>query len=553
MIRINQLKLNINHTKSDLEKAIIKKLKLKNADISYEIVKKSIDARKKDEIKFIYSVDVNVKSSDLSNNSKTRLKDINELEKSVIKYVNDKNIMLTHPLKYYLPIQGNEELNTRPIVVGMGPAGLFCALMLAISGFKPILIEQGEAVDERDISVNAFWSGKKLNPFSNVQFGEGGAGTFSDGKLNTQIKDKSGRIKKVLEIFCEHGASEEIKYINKPHIGTDVLKNVVKNIREDIIAKGGQVFFNTKLVNFTINDNNIRSCRFLNVKTKEEFNIGSEILVLAIGHSSRDSFKLLKYKNFNMEPKAFAVGVRMEHPQDFIGKNQYGESYKVLPAADYKLTHTCKNGRGVYSFCMCPGGFVVNSSSEEGKLCVNGMSYSARDGQNANSAIITTVTPDDFDNNDDPLCGMYFQEELEKKAFEAADGNVPIQLYIDFKDKKTSQKIGTVLPQIKGSYDFADINSILPDYICESLVEAIESFSGQIKGFNMDDSVLSAVESRTSSPVRILRDDNLRSNISNVYPCGEGAGYAGGIVSAAVDGIKVFEKIFEKYTPKYND
>ena len=549
MIRINQIKLNLNQKENELEKIIIKKLKLKNADFSYEIVKKSIDARKKDNINYIYSVDVDVKSADFKDKNSNK----SDFEKTIVKFVNDKNIMLTSPVEYKLPKAGNEDLKDRPIIIGSGPAGLFCGLMLARAGFKPLIIEQGEAVENREKSVNAFWQGDKLNPFSNVQFGEGGAGTFSDGKLNTQIKDKSGRIKKVLEIFAEHGAPDEIKYINKPHIGTDVLKDVVKNIRKEIIQKGGEVLFNTRLIDLDICDGHVSKCCFENVVTQEKFSLESNILILAIGHSSRNTFKMLKSKNFTMEAKAFAVGLRMEHPQEFISKSQYGDSYKLLPTADYKVTYSPKSGRAVYSFCMCPGGFVVNSSSEEGYLCVNGMSYSKRDGQNANSAIITSVTPDDFENNEDPLCGMYFQMNLEKNAYNAANGKIPLQLYADFKNKVKSKELKSVTPQIKGEYELNDLNEILPPFICDSLIEGIENFSKQIKGFNMDDALLSAVESRTSSPVRILRNEDLTSNISNVYPCGEGAGYAGGIVSAAVDGIKVFEKIFEKYKPKYND
>ncbi|MBE5969567.1 MAG: FAD-dependent oxidoreductase [Lachnospiraceae bacterium] len=549
MIRINQIKLNLNQKENELEKIIIKKLKLKNADFSYEIVKKSIDARKKDSINYIYSVDVDVKSADFKDKNSNK----SDLEKTIVKFVNDNNIMLTTSIEYKLPKAGNEDLKDRPIIIGSGPAGLFCGLMLARAGFKPLIIEQGEAVDNREKSVNAFWQGDKLNPFSNVQFGEGGAGTFSDGKLNTQIKDKSGRIKKVLEIFAEHGAPNEIKYLNKPHIGTDILKDVVKNIRKEIIQKGGEVLFNTRLIDLDICDGHVSKCCFENVVTQEKFSLECNILILAIGHSSRNTFKMLKSKNFTMEAKAFAVGLRMEHPQEFISKSQYGGSYKLLPTADYKVTYSPKSGRAVYSFCMCPGGFVVNSSSEEGYLCVNGMSYSKRDGQNANSAIITSVTPDDFENNEDPLCGMYFQMNLEKNAYNAAKGKIPLQLYADFKNKVKSNELKSVTPQIKGEYELNDLNEILPPFICESLIDGIENFSKQIKGFNMDDALLSAVESRTSSPVRILRNEDLTSNISNVYPCGEGAGYAGGIVSAAVDGIKVFEKIFEKYKPKYND
>lgn len=535
MIRIQQLKLSPAHSEPELVKKLVKALKINEKDIiSYKISKQSIDARKKNDIKIIYTVDVEVKD-----------------ELKIIKRVNNNNIMLTNDKKYVFPCSGNEWLDKRPIIIGSGPAGLFCALMLAEHGFKPVLLERGEAVEQRIVSVERFWECGKLNVSSNVQFGEGGAGTFSDGKLNTLVKDKTGRNTFVLEQLVRFGAPKEILYINKPHIGTDILAAVVKNIREHIKALGADVYFNSQVTDFIIENSSVKG-----VTVNDDLKLESDIVVLAIGHSARDTFELLYNKNINMEAKAFAVGVRIEHHQSMINKSQYGsENPDSLPAASYKVAKTLENGRGVYSFCMCPGGFVVDASSEEGRLAVNGMSYSKRDGENANSAIIVSVTPEDFESMsnsnksaiENPLIGIEFQRILEERAYKAGDGKVPIQLYKDFKLNRQSTELLSLKPQIKGAYKLSNLREIFPEYISESLITGIEQFDKSIGGFAGDDSILAGVESRTSSPVRITRDENFECNILGIYPCGEGAGYAGGITSAAMDGIKTAEAIAKRY------
>lgn len=540
MIRINSIKIQIRHTSEDIMKAICKGLRIKEDQlISYEIVKRSLDARKKSEIKYIYTIDAVVKEED-----------------KVLKHCKNPNASSSTKVEYKYEISGTKKLKHRPVVVGSGPAGLFCAYHLAIAGYRPILIERGEPVEERVTTVDAFWAGGKLNTESNVQFGEGGAGTFSDGKLNTAVKDPSGRIKRVLETFVQFGAPGDILYNNKPHIGTDLLRGIVKNIREAIINHGGEVHFNTKLIDFQIEDQKIQSILIEKTEKNESKRqeLACETVVLAIGHSARDTFELLYQKGFHLEKKSFAVGVRMEHKQEMIGRTQYGEMYKELPTADYKVTHQCKSKRGVYSFCMCPGGFVVNASSEEKHLVVNGMSNRDRNEENANSAIIVTVTPEDFLNTpgvkDTPLAGMEFQRFYEALAYETGRGNVPVQLFGDLLRGKESVTIGSIKPNIKGSYTLSNLRNCLPDYISDSIVEGVLGFDHMIPGFANEEAVLSGVEMRTSSPIRIVRDENFISNVDGIYPCGEGAGYAGGIVSAAVDGIKVFDRITKVYQPE---
>ncbi len=529
MIRISGLKLNINHSEEDLISKAAKELKLPSKEIkSYTIIKKSIDARK-GEVKYIYSIDVEV-------NYKL------ECELLKKKHIIKNNISLSKKKLYRLPDSGSKTLNTSPIIIGSGPAGLFCAYSLALKGYKPIVIERGESVDDRDRSVNTFWNTGVLNTESNVQFGEGGAGTFSDGKLNTLVNDKFGRNTFVLQVFNKFGAPDNILYDGKPHIGTDILKDVVKNMRNFIIESGGSFRFNTKLTDVIIKDGKISQ-----IEVNYSERIPCDVLVLAIGHSARDTFKMLYDKSVTMEQKSFAVGVRIEHPQMMINYNQYGEEYyNKLPAAPYKLAKTVQTGRNVYSFCMCPGGYVVNASSEREMLAVNGMSYSKRDSNNANSAMIVNVTPQDF-GSDSPLAGLEFQRNLESLAYREGNGKVPVQLFGDFKKNIISKDLGDIIPCIKGEYTFANLNNVLPKYISESLTLGIDSFAGIIKDYNRYDAVLSGVESRTSSPLRIIRDENFESNIKGLYPCGEGAGYAGGITSAAMDGIKVAEAIITKY------
>ena len=424
-------------------------------------------------------------------------------------------ISLHQEKDYVFPVPQAGECVERPVIAGMGPAGLFCAYFLARQGYRPILLERGKDVDERQKDVEAFWAGGSFNPESNVQFGEGGAGTFSDGKLNTLVKDTHGRNREVLRLFVSFGAPEEILFENKPEITT---------------AGGG-------VTGVVINGRQL---------------LETKILVLAIGHSARNTFSMLYEKGIPMEAKPFAVGFRVEHRQAFIDESMYGSMGKTtdgaLPAAAYKVTAKTEDGRGVYSFCMCPGGYVVNASSEQGRLCTNGMSYSGRDGENANSAVIVSVTPADY-GEEHPLAGVAFQRKLEERAYNAGAGRVPVQTYGSFraciKDKTAlpPEQGAAFLPAVKGEYVFADITEILPEALSRGIVEGMEQFGRQIKGFDRADTLLLAVESRTSSPLRILRDDTLQSQIRGLFPCGEGAGYAGGITSAAMDGIKVAEAV----------
>ncbi len=551
MIRINQIKispeisLDASKLESALRSKIAKSLRLKDTDFSYKIVKKSVDSRHKPDIFIVYSVDVTI----ISNNCKAVDA---KYEEKIVNKVHDNNIMLSKTVKYVPPVPVRSTDRLSPVIVGFGPAGMFCALMLARAGYKPIVIERGEPVEKRMKSVEEFWKVGKLNTESNAQFGEGGAGTFSDGKLNTQVKEIYGRISKVLDIFVEHGAEESITYDAKPHIGTDCLVGIVKSIRQEIESLGGEVRFNTKLTDISIENGAVKGITALHtdIRDSEEY-ISCDSLVLAIGHSARDTFYMLEGK-LTMEQKAFAVGLRIEHKQELVNIHEFGNGkYKNYMPASYKLTHKASNGRGVYSFCMCPGGYVVNASSEEGKLAVNGMSYSKRDSANANSALIVTVDKKDF-GSDYVLAGIEFQRKLEKAAYALGNGSIPVQRFEDFVNNEATAvsqlKDNSIQPCIKGKYTPANVRSILTAEIADALIEGITSFDNQIKGYADKDALLSGIESRTSSPVRILRDDRLQAEgIEGIYPCGEGAGYAGGITSAAVDGIKVYEAIVMKY------
>lgn len=536
MIRVNQVKLPIDHKEQELVLAVAKAMKVKKEEIRELLIKKrSIDARKKNEIKYIYAVDVKIKN-----------------EEKVVARAKNPNVTISNDKAYRVIVTGQEPMKHRPIVVGSGPAGLFCAYQLAFYGYRPILVERGGSVEERVKDVDTFWETNVLNPESNVQFGEGGAGTFSDGKLNTMVKDTFGRIRKVLEILVEHGANEEILYLNKPHIGTDHLREVVKNMREDIKSRGGEVLFHTKLVDIKTVNGEVSEVVLEQLKENKTFTLPCSDLILAIGHSARDTFEMLYRNQLPMERKAFAVGVRMEHKQEIISQNQYGDDYTKLPAADYKVTYQASNGRAVYSFCMCPGGYVVNASSEEGRLVVNGMSYHDRAGENANSAIIVTVGDKDFLNipgaKDTPLSGMEFQRYYEALAYQTGRGKVPVQRFIDFKEKKKSVELGHIKPNLKGAYELANLHECLPEDVSETIVEGVLAFERMIPGFADSDAILSGVEMRTSSPVRMNRNEYLESEIKGIYPCGEGAGYAGGITSAAVDGLKVFEVLAARYS-----
>ena len=457
--------------------------------------------------------------------------------------------MIPSDTTYQFPQIGEEKLKYSPVVVGSGPAGLFCACSLALMGYAPIILERGKEVREREKDVLFFWKTGILKPESNVQFGEGGAGTFSDGKLNTLVKDPKGRNRKVLETFVEFGAPSEILYDQKPHIGTDILVEVVENLRGKIIEAGGTFLFETCFIGTCREGERITG---IVCKQKEKtIEIPTELLVLAIGHSARDTFELLEKEGFHMEAKAFAMGFRVEHPQREMNEIQYGkEAMEFLPAAPYKVTANIQSGRGVYSFCMCPGGYVVNASSEEGRLAVNGMSYRDRGSHNANSAIIVTVTPEDFGGTD-PLSGVRFQRHLEEKAYEMAQGNIPQQLFGDFRQKQISSTYGDYESCTRGKTAFAPLHELFGEEINRSFLQGMEEFGKKIKNFDRADCILSGVESRTSSPVRITRSEAFESNQKGVYPCGEGAGYAGGIMSAAMDGLKVAEAIISKYSRPY--
>ena len=523
MIRIKQLRVPISKD-VDLFAALAKKLDIKKQEIlEIKIHKQSLDARRKPNLFWVYEVDAIIKDE----------------QKILYKY---KDVIITPDERYKLTITGTQKMKCRPIIIGAGPAGLFAAYVLAESGYKPIVFERGEKIEDRIKTVEEFWETGNLNINSNVQFGEGGAGTFSDGKLNTLIKDERFIMRKVYETFVECGAPKEILYLNKPHIGTDILRNVVINMRNKIVSMGGEIKYNSYFNDFEINKNKLSKIRINNDW------IDCETLILAIGHSARDTFEMLYNKKVNMQPKPFAVGLRIEHSQELINENQYGKNYpKSLPAAEYKLTYTTKAGRGVYTFCMCPGGYVVNASSEKNRLVVNGMSDHARNSENANSAVIVTITPDDFGTH--PLGGIEFQRKIEEQAYQLGKGNIPVQLLGDYINNKETTELGNVKPILKGKCEFANLNNIFPKFINESLKEGVINFDKKIKGFANSDSLLLGVESRTSSPVRIIRDTNFISNIEGIYPCGEGAGYAGGITSSAIDGIKVVEKIVESYLP----
>lgn len=528
-IRVNNITLSIEEDKDLLKKKTAKKLNINEGDIkSFILLKESIDARKKDNIKFNYSIEVKVKN-----------------EKKILSRNKDKDIIYSEDIKEEPIKKGIKKLENRPVVIGFGPAGIFAALTLAQNGYKPIVFERGEDVDARTKTVESFWRGESdLNLESNVQFGEGGAGAFSDGKLTTRIKDPRGS--KVIEGLVKAGAPEEIAYEGKPHVGTDLLKNVVKNIREEIKSLGGEVHFNSKLEKINVSNGKVKS---ILVNNRE---IPCEVLVLAIGHSSRDTYEMLNEIGVFMQPKAFAIGVRIEHPQFMIDESQYGKyaNHPRLKAADYRLAYQSSiMGRGIYSFCMCPGGVVVAAASEKNRLVSNGMSYHARDLENANSALVVTVGPEDFGGNN-PLSGMEFQRHYESLAFELGGGNyrAPVQLVGDFLKDRVSSKLGKVNPSYKPGYEFKDLRKALPSYVTDTLKEGIKVFDTRIKGYGREDAVLTGIETRTSAPVRITRKENLESiNTEGLFPAGEGAGFAGGIVSAAVDGIKIAERIIEQY------
>ena len=517
--RIQQLKLNTWESHDHIPQKIVKKIGNRDLIVTdYEIIRESIDARDKNDIKLVYTVDFNVvtrqRPRDLANiplNSKT-------------------GVSLAPDLTYTEPVHGSQELKSRPVIAGFGPCGMFAALTLAKHGYRPVVIERGNSIEQRTEDVEKFWNEGILNTESNVQFGEGGAGTFSDGKLTTGIKDP--RIRKVLNEFVKAGADRDILYKQKPHIGTDVLRGVVKEIRKEIISLGGEVRFGTRFDEIITEDRKVKAVVVTGPDGREE--IPADNLIVAIGHSARDTFRYLYEKGIKMHQKPFSIGVRIEHPQELVDRGQYGNN-RDLPPADYKLSYHGSNGRGVYTFCMCPGGEVITASSNEGMVVTNGMSNRARNSGTANSALLVDVKTEDFGSSH-PLAGVAFQEKYEKLAFENGGGTyaAPETTWGEFKTGSESAK--------------PVINS-LPEFATESILEAMPHLGRKLKGFDRDDAVMTAVETRSSSPVRFLRNDMMEGTFEGFYPAGEGAGYAGGIMSAACDGIKVAEKIIEKYAP----
>lgn len=524
MLRISNIKMPVKHTENTLKGVTANLLNINIKDFkSFEIAGQAIDARNKGNVVYVYSVDV-----ELDNEEAFRdVKNVRKIEKQ--------------------PYEINRVENfkgKRPIVVGSGPAGIFASLILAESGMKPIIIEQGKSVDERERDVYTFFKTGKLNKYSNVQFGEGGAGTFSDGKLNTNTSNF--RMQKVYDELIKAGAEKRIAYMSKPHVGTDKLIDIMKNIRKKIEGLGGEYRFENKLISLKYENNKMTGAVIQDVSEKGEdrtYELETDIVILAIGHSSRDTFYMLNERDIHMERKIFSVGVRIEHRQEMINHSQYGAKFTDrLPAAEYKLSAKASNGRGVYTFCMCPGGVVVPAASEEGRVVVNGMSYSKRDLENANSAILVNVYPEDFE-GEDVMAGVEFQRRLEEKAYELGGGDykAPVQLFGDFVENRISRSLGKVKPSYFRGYSFANLNEIFPEYINTALKEGIALMDRKIRGFGSRDAILSAVESRSSSPVKIPRDERYFSNIEGLMPCGEGAGYAGGIMSAAVDGIRCAE------------
>ena len=529
MIRINELQLPLDHPAEALRHAIMARLGISDTELlDFTVFKRSYDARKKNsEITFVYIIDARVAD-----------------EAAVLgRLADDRNIRVSPDTGYYAVGQAPDGLSERPLVIGFGPCGLFSALTLAQMGFRPIVLERGRDVRSRTKDTWALWRKKVLSPESNVQFGEGGAGLFSDGKLYSQIKDPKFYGRKVMHEFVRAGAPEEIMFVSKPHIGTFRLTGVVSTMREEIKALGGEVRFDSRVVDFIIEDGRIQGVRMAD---GEE--LRSRYVVLALGHSSRDTFRMLHERGVYLEAKPFAVGFRIEHPQSLIDNARLGKyaGHPELGAADYKLVYHAKNGRAVYSFCMCPGGTVVAATSEPGRVVTNGMSQYSRNERNANAGIVVGITPDeDFPGG--PLAGVELQERLESRAFElgGSDYSAPGQLVGDFVRGKPSNTFGEVEPSYKPGVKLGDLTPSLPDYVIEAIREALPAFGKQIRGFDRADAVLTGIETRTSSPVRIKRDnESLQSiNTRGLYPAGEGAGYAGGILSAGVDGIKVAEAV----------
>jgi len=533
MLRLNEIKLPLDHTEEDLRTAIITRLKIDATDLLRTTVfKRSYDARKKSNILLVYQLDV-----ELTNEAEAAVLE-SDLDGSTVRPSPDTDYHFVAEAAVNFPV-GEQQ---RPIVIGFGPCGIMSALVLAQMGLKPIVLERGEEVRQRTQDTWGFWRKRKLNTESNVQYGEGGAGTFSDGKLYSQVKDKRHLGRKVLTEFVKAGAPEEILYVSKPHIGTFKLVTMVENMRAEIIRLGGEIMFNQKVTGIQRKEGQISGLSLSSGDT-----IQSKHIILAIGHSARDSFQMLLDEGVYIEAKPFSVGFRIEHPQSVIDKARFGAQAgnPILGAADYKLVHHCKNGRSVYSFCMCPGGTVVAATSEEGCVVTNGMSQYSRNERNANSAIVVGVAPE-TDYPQHVLAGIDLQRKLEAQAYElgGASYNAPAQLLGDFLQGKPSTETADVSPSYQPGITFADLSKALPDFAIEAIREAIPAFDKQIKGFAMPDAILTGVETRTSSPICIKRGKDFQSiNTMGLYPAGEGAGYAGGILSAAIDGIKVAEAV----------
>ena len=528
MIRIRDISLPPDHTEHQLPYEAARVLKLSPSQIrSLRIVRRSIDARKKPDIRVIYTVDVAVSGS----------------ESKILRQCGKKNAAPA-PTSYYKPPKGTYSSEFRPVVIGFGPAGIFAALILAERGLRPLVLERGRDGDTRQAQVEAFWSGGPLDPESNVQFGEGGAGAFSDGKLNTGVNDP--RIHWILQQFVEAGAQEEILYDAKPHVGTDVLHTVVKNLRRRIERAGGEIRFGAKLRSLSWDETGLTGLTY--TEAGAVHTLPCRQVILATGHSARDTVQALYEAGVPMAQKPFSMGVRIEHPQAAVNRAQYGDSAKLsaLPPADYHLSCHLPEGDSAYTFCMCPGGYVVAAASEPEGVVTNGMSYAARAGENANAALLVTLRPEDFPERD-PLSGMRWQREIEHRAFLAGGANyhAPAQTVGDFLAHKKSESFGHVSPTYRPGVTPCDFHDILPERITGTLERAISALDRKLSGFADPQALLTGPETRSSSPVRILRDDSLQSEIRGLYPCGEGAGYAGGITSAAVDGIRCAEALLE--------
>ena len=533
MIRLTEIKLPLDHPEADLKAAILRKLALREADLlGFTVFRRGYDARKKSDIHFVYTVDCAVKD-----------------EPAVLKRLkDDRHVAVTPDMTYRYVALAPAGLEERPVVIGLGPCGLFAGLILAQMGFRPIILERGKAVRERTQDTWGLWRKGKLNPESNVQFGEGGAGTFSDGKLHSQIKDPAYRGRKVLTEFVEAGAPPEIVWVSKPHIGTFKLVGMVERMREKIRALGGEIRFQSRVEDFEIERDADGNGQVTAVILAGGERLPTRHVVLAVGHSARDTFYKIYERGVHVEAKPFSIGVRVEHPQSLIDQARFGKfaGHPALGAADYKLVHHCGNGRSVYSFCMCPGGTVVAATSEEGRVVTNGMSQYSRNERNANAALVVGITPEkDYPGH--PLAGIELQRRLEELAFKAGGGTyaAPAQKVGDFIAGRPSTELGSVVPSYTPGVHPTDLAQCLPEFAVSAIREALVAFGKQIKGFDMNDALLTGVETRTSSPIRVTRDRQSYQSLNTrgLYPAGEGAGYAGGILSAAVDGIEVAEAV----------